>query len=388
MTEFAGEAPSDRRPRERRPASTSRRRAAHGLAGAVALFSAAVLVAACSSTSGTPTPASASTLPSGAAGNGGAGAGQGSRSGFGQGQATPPGASGTIAAVSAGSFELQSTTSQTTVNYTSSTHIQQTVAGSFADVAAGACITAIAAPSASGSPSTAQSSAAAAGRSAPRAFATPSHITAISVTVEPATNGSCTVAGLGGFTGDRGGAAGASRTSGGRARPTGTPTGSNEAGNGAGNRTGFAGFGGVVAGQVTSVSGSTITVTVRRFAGRAGQGGAGATATTATPAAPSTAAPSTTTSTATVTVTGATHYAKTTTAESSAIRVGLCASAFGTADDTGAIAATQIRLTDPVSGGCSTAGLGGGFGGFNRGSGNSGGGNSGGGQGTPVTSNG
>ena len=84
-----------------------------------------------------------------------------------------------------------------------------------------------------------------------------------------------------------------------------------------------------------------------------------------------------------MTVTGATTYTKTVTATSSAIKVGLCASAFGTADDTGAITAKQIQLSAPTNGTCS-ARLGGGFGGFPRG----GAPGSAGGQSGPVTTNG
>ncbi len=99
-----------------------------------------------------------------------------------------------------------------------------------------------------------------------------------------------------------------------------------------------------------------------------------------------------------MTVTPATTYTKTVTAKSSAIKVGLCASAFGPADDTGAIAATQIRLSEATNGTCSTGfGVGGfgtgGFGGRGNRSGNGSGSGSGSGSGTagsgaPVTTHG
>ena len=96
--------------------------------------------------------------------------------------------------------------------------------------------------------------------------------------------------------------------------------------------------------------------------------------------------------TSTVTTTSSTTYSKTETATSSAIEVGLCATAYGTADDTGAIAATEIRLSAATDGEC-TGGFGaGGFGGFGGrgGAGNGGGGNGGGEtqESAPVTSHG
>jgi hypothetical protein len=138
------------------------------------------------------------------------------------------------------------------------------------------------------------------------------------------------------------------------ARPSGAPgqNGGTGPGNGTGNGRGGFDFGRIVTGKVTSVSGSTITVESTTFAG--GAPGAGGQST----AAPS-AAPSSEKSTRTVEVTSSTSYTKDKTATSSAVKIGLCATALGTADDTGAIAATSITLSTAVDGSCTS-----GFGGF------------------------
>jgi hypothetical protein len=339
--------------------------------GAVAVT---VVAAGCAATTGTPTAASAQgSSTAGGSGNPSVtdpGSGQGS--GAAPGGSAAPGASGMIAAVQDGSFEVQSATSQTTVTYTADTAIQQSKAGDLADVTVGSCITAIAAPAASsgGSPAPGSTAVTPGGQRLGRS--TPASITAASVSIQPEANGSCAAAGLGGFagfTGGRSGAPGAQRTFTGGARPTGAPSTSGSGGRG-GIGSGFAAFGGVVFGQVTSVSGSTITVAATEFAGRAGRGaGASGTGTAESPRPTTSAsAPPAAGVTSTVTVTSATAYTDSAAAQPSAITVGLCASAFGTADDTGAIAATDIRLSDPVDGSCQ-AGFGsgrGGFGGFPR----------------------
>lgn len=55
-----------------------------------------------------------------------------------------------------------------------------------------------------------------------------------------------------------------------------------------------------------------------------------------------------------VTVDAATSYSTTAEADAGAASVGRCAIAIGEADDTGAVTATRISLSDPVDGSCST----------------------------------
>jgi Domain of unknown function (DUF5666) len=55
-----------------------------------------------------------------------------------------------------------------------------------------------------------------------------------------------------------------------------------------------------------------------------------------------------------VTVSSATTYTTTADATAAAVEVGRCLTAVGDADDTGAVTATRIDLTDPVGGACDT----------------------------------
>lgn len=251
-----------------------------------------------------------------------ASASAGARSGSGGGAAQQDrgGVRGTIAAVTGQVMQLQDTSSQTAVAWTSSTVISQQVAGSLADVTPGVCILA----------TTASSGTATASTSGAATF----------VTITQPVNGAC-AAGFGGAAGAAPGGGmptGAPRSG---ARPSGAPTG------------GAGGFARPVDGLVTAVSGSTITVqTTTRAAGTSG---------TATPG---TASPGTTTGTATVTVDSATTYRTTKTADASVIVVGQCATARGQADTSGKVTATSIVVSPPTNGTCVTANRG--FGG-NRG---------------------
>ena len=169
-------------------------------------------------------------------------------------------------------------------------------------------------------------------------------VTAASVEVRPATNGEC-AAGFGGAGGGAPGGPGARRHSGRGAdrRSTGTAT------NGTGGR-GGADFGRrAVAGLVTAVSGDTITVQETTRA--RGNGTASSTA-TASP----------TTTTVAVTTTSSTTYTAQKAGAATDVAVGVCASALGKADDTGAVAATSIMLRPATNGACTT-GFGGGPGG-------------------------
>jgi len=231
-----------------------------------------------------------------------------------------PGVVGTAAEVSGSSLEVQNPTSgQVTVTFTASTPITDTVSVTSKDVTVGSCVTVVGKPSAAG--------------------AATKSVTATSVTISAPVKGDCTGAGAGGFGGfggggfGRGGGAGATPRPSFSARPR--PTGSRGAfGNGT--------FGGAD-GKVTSVSASGFVVEARSRA--AGSGTA-------------------TDTSVTVITTSASKYLKTVTASASALKVGLCVTAVGTANSIGAVAARSIRISQPGPSGC-VSGFGG-RGGFGR----------------------
>jgi hypothetical protein len=305
----------------------------HLIAAATVAVAAALTLTACSmipSGSSSPTPTAS------ARGFGGGGG------------AAFPGASGLIAAVDGSTAQVQSTSAQTAVSWTSTTAFTQQVAGTSADVAVGSCI--VARPATGTSTSTSSTTLAAA-----------------TIEVVPETNGTC-AAGLTGMAGGPGGRREGSGTPGagqgdgsgqgarnGQGRPSGAPT------PGAGGR-GFAGFG--VTGSVTAVEGGSITVSVQRFA-RSG----------------ATASPTPQASTQTVTWSSSTTFTKLQKADASAVVVGQCMTALGKTDDTGALTATAIAVTPPVNGSCSS-----GFGGRGQGGRGSGGGSGTGGSGNAAGS--
>jgi hypothetical protein len=231
-----------------------------------------------------------------------------------------PGVVGTAAAVAGSSLEVQNpTTGQVTVTFTASTPITDTVAVTSKDVTVGSCVTVVGKPSATGS--------ATAGGAAARS------VTATSVTISAPVKGNCTGAGgFGGFGGFGRGQGGATPRPSFSPRPR--PTGSRGAfGNGA--------FGGAN-GKVTSVSTTGFVVQSRfRPGGSAGS-----------------------TTSVTVITNAASKYLKTVTAKPSALKVGQCITAVGTANSIGAIAARTIRISQPGPNGCLSAF--GGRGGFGR----------------------
>jgi hypothetical protein len=97
---------------------------------------------------------------------------------------------------------------------------------------------------------------------------------------------------------------------------------------------------------VLSVSSSGFVVQTVRFA----RGGSSAGAS---------ASPSSSTAEVTVSTTSATHYLQDAAASASVLTVGQCATALGTADDTGAIQATSIAVHAKDNGTCTTGGFGG-----------------------------
>jgi hypothetical protein len=274
-----------------------------------ALGVAAVTLAACGSSSSASTTSTTKAPASAGGGSGGAGAGGGAR----------PGASGTIAAITGASLEVQNpTTGQTTVNYTSSTAFDQTVPATASSVTLGACISAF------GTPTTASSS------STPT-FGRP--VTATTVSVSQPTSGSCT----GGF-GGRGFGGGTGRPPGGGFPGGRRPT------TGAGGAGRFSGQFGAASGPVTAINGSAVTVNETN---------------------PTTKK----VSSVVVTLTSTTVFTERQSAAATDLAVGKCATAVGTADSTGAVTARSITISTPGANGCTT-----GFGRFGGGPGGAGGG--------------
>lgn len=226
----------------------------------------------------------------------------------------PPGASGQIAEIDGNTMQVQNPASgQVAVDVTASTRYTQAVATTLSAVTVGSCIVATTPASASGTTTpTAPPSSPPSG---------PRTITAGTVVVAaPSSTGSC-----GGVFGNRPGAG--TRTG---ARPSGLPSG---AATGAGR---FArAFGDVIAGEVTAISGSAISVQAAQRS-------------------PDSA--STTTENDTVDVTAATKYTHTVAATKAALKVGLCVNATGTAAADGSITASNVAITSPGSTGCDVIG--------------------------------
>jgi hypothetical protein len=379
MTMFPTASPADRSANDRRP---RRGRLLARTAGLVSLAAIAVLtLAACnnsdaSSSGAQPTGAAAITEGS-AAQNGGQGNGQnGQGNGQNAGGQRRPGASGLIAEVDSNSMQVQASDSQTTVNWTSRTTFAQTVRASLTDVAVGNCVVAIAPRTDTGTTGSSGATAAPStpAQSAPAQSGGP--ITAGTVAITAAVDGECTSGFGGGFGGgNRIAQSGQPLPSG--AMPTGQAgappnghSGANGGQSGTGGQGGTggfpgggAGFGGIVTGKVTAVSGSTITVESTRF------GAPNGSAATSSGAATTGSASTGEKTTETVNVTGSTTYTTEKKATASAVKTGLCATALGAADDTGAIAATSVTLSEPVNGECTSGarGFGGGRNGQGRG---------------------
>lgn len=284
-----------------------------------------LLVSACGG-SGSASASSASSAP--AAGN--------SNAAGGQGNARFPGATGEIAAETGSTLQVQNTSSQTAVTYSSTTRITNTVTATAADVKVGMCAVARPATGSNNSSST-------------------TTVAAATVVLSDPVNGSCT-GGFGGATG-----AGFSSGAGGFARrfgdgsPPPRPSASRSPGAGGFNRVAFG-----ANGLITKVEGSSFVVRSERRAFRGGATPSGAASPTVTDV--------------TVTTTSSTRYSKTVTATPAALAVGECVTAIGKTDDTGAVTASSIAIGAKVNGSCST-GFGrrpGGFGGTNAAGGNSG----------------
>jgi hypothetical protein len=211
--------------------------------------------------------------------------------------ASPPGAFGTVAAVSGSSLEVQNpTTGQVTVNVTPTTTFTQTVPGAASDLVAGVCVAANGAP----------------GGSTPQG----QPFTARTVTIsQPGANG-CT-AGAGGF-----GAFGPRAGTGGGGGSTTAP-----GGNGNRNANGARRFNGAF-GKVASTSLPSFVVQ------RTDRNGAGATTT--------------------VTTDASTTFTKVVGASQSNLATGQCVAAVGPSDQTGAVTANSIAIRPPGPNGCFT----------------------------------
>ncbi len=222
-----------------------------------------------------------------------------------------PGTTGTISAVNPSNIFVQDTQNQTqtTVNFSATTTFTETVTTTAAALKAGDCVTATAA-STNATPS-----------ARPSTGASRAPVTALTATnvIITSTSGDCTRTG-GGFGG--GGNPGARPSF----RPSARPSGAARGG-------GF-GFADTAFGSVASVGNGSFIVNSTRGSS---------------------------TTKVTVTTTSATTYRENETVTKANLKVGLCATAIGATDDTGAVTARTIALSTPTSSGC-TLGFGGGFG--------------------------
>lgn len=277
------------------PAESSRRAVALG-AAALAL---AAFVAACGGGASAPRATGATpTTSSGTAGSGGGTgpAGSASRGGF-------PGVSGSVAAVTGTSMEVQNpSTGQTTVAWTSSTRWSETSTVTAGDLAPGQCVTIVGTRSGSA-------------------------LTARTVTISPApSGGSCRVGAAPG-SGRAGAFAGRQRSNGGRApNAPAIPL-------------------ALLFGQIVSHSGPTLTVHGTLSAGGFARPGSSSGLSTPTTVAPTTLV---------VDLSPTTTYTETRSATASDVAVGDCVVATGSADTTGAVTARVVRITSTGGGTCPT----------------------------------
>ena len=274
------------------------------------MCSAVLFASACGG--GTPATAGATSAPTTTASGGGGNPAGGARA-F-------PGATGLLAQIDGTTLQVQSTDAQTAVTYSSGTKFSNTVATQRSSLVVGDCVQVRSPRPASGTANTPPTA-------VPGAATGP--ITAASVDISPAVNGTCSV--LGGL-----GAPGARPpgASGDATRPPGAPSGQTRGPGGAGGSGFGGGFGGFGAfGKVTAVNGTSFSVESSRP-----QSGS------------ATGAPTT----RVVDTTAATTYLRTAASTSKALAVGLCVTALGKASDTGAIAATSISLRPAQNGSCSS----------------------------------
>jgi Domain of unknown function (DUF5666) len=298
--------------------------------GAVAVGAGLLLASLLSACGGGASHTNTATSPTTAA-NGSAGAGTGSGSGTGgggtgTGGGSFPGASGSVAAMTGSSMEVQNQQSgQVTVSWTSSTTFTKTTVVSAANVVAGDCVTV------TGSTSTGT-------------------LVASAVMVsKPTSSGSCTTGGFGaGGPGGGGGLRGGTPPNGGSV-PNGGSLPNGSSGSATGRTSGFS----FASGKVTSISPSSLVIYGISSSGLRGSRSSTESST------PPTSIKSTT---VTIGLQGSTTYSETQSAGASALAVGDCVTAVGSSDTTGAVTARSVRITSTGGKTCSS-----GFGGFGGG---------------------
>ena len=211
-----------------------------------------------------------------------------------------PVGSGKVTDVSGSTAQVQSQTAQVAVTWTDSTTFTQQVSVKASAATVGSCVMVTSASASATATSTVQ---------------------ATSVRIIAATNGSCSFGRPGGAGGPGAGRPEGTPPSG---RPSGVPSGA----------PGRAGFGGAF-GKITKVTSSGFTVESQGRPTSSGTTGK--------------------TTSVTVVTSGSTKYTSTEKATSAAVKVGRCVTSQGKADDTGAVTATAIAVTDPVNGECGFA---------------------------------
>lgn len=269
--------------------TSSATRRSRNLASIAVLSCSLLLLAGCSSATSNASPGDQSS----ASARSGQGGQNGRGGGFG---GNDPGrVSGEVAAVNGKTLQIQDGESQTAVTYSSSTTFLSRVTGKVSDISVGECVTVFSSASDENATS----------------------VTATSVTASAATKGDCEsgFGGMGGGGGMSGGGRGARPSAAPSDAPSGAPSGMPNSGSRPRS------------GKVTAVKGDTITVAA-------------------------TQARSKDTTTLTVTTTADTTVTITKSAQASAAKVGMCATANGKADDTGAVAAQSITVYKAGDAGC------------------------------------
>ena len=271
----------------------------------------------------------------------------------------PLGASGSVAALSASSMEVQNpNTGQTTVSWTATTQFSNTVSEAVSSLVAGDCVSVT-------------------GKATNKAKTT---IAARAITVStPTSSGTCAVGARTGGAGTPPAGGFAFRSGGGGAGGfgEGAPNGSRPSfqtgGPGARNFRNQLASLQVASGRVTAVKGTTLTVSGLTLAPASfarpssGNSKSNTKSKTKKPTQPKT-------QTLKITTTSSTTVTSTQSASASSLAVGDCVSAFGPAASNGAVTATTVRVTSTGGGSC-TGGFGpGGFFGGGRVPGGPGGG--------------
>jgi hypothetical protein len=271
-----------------------------------------------------------------ATGAGGASSSGGTGGTGGTGHRTFPGASGSVAAITGSSMEVQNTqTGQTTVSWTTSTAFTQMVTVPSSSVAVGDCVTA--------SGTTSKKS---------------KVVTAKTVTVSQPATGTCTGGLAGPGSGSKQVRTGGPFPAGGGTFAGRRPSGSPPAGAARRFAGGASGDFGFASGKVTAVGSGTLVLS--GFSSTAVTGRpAKATKTKgkATKTKGKATLPSPKATTVKVAVGSSTTYTERQSAASSNLAVGDCVTATGSADSTGAVAATAVQITSTGGQSC-TSGFG------------------------------